>query len=860
MSSLQQKVGERLSGIPAPDIFYTDNLRSQVPALFDSTSLQQSASDSRLTMACFVSPDLFPLLIKWPPLQVLGGRIPRFSVSINPVPVVPDVQIQSLGIGATTFGCVISADVLPMPTVKQLLIANRQSFWLAASVLEDQLSGWSLPDISKNQCQQLIAPTISENQFEFFFTPKVMGMNYRDRYWRTLAKPDEKPLTRQLGETKAKRGRKPKQEAEENADHEIKPQARSFWDLLYVILLPPISLDDLGSLSLPKGRELYAYQPAGIYFLMKNEAALLADEMGTGKTVMTTVALRLMVQEGKVRHALIVCPPSVLYEWERHLSEWTPDLQTTLVRGTQSVRRLAWQSPAHVYMTSYDSLRSDVESGILSRSEYSKFDVVILDEAQRIMNQASGRTQAVKKIGKEARQRWALTATPIENKIEDIGALFDFLRPPALVPLMPFDYLDLEQLKAYIAPYILRRRKADVLKDLPEKIVESLELELDPHQRAIYDQAEQEGKNKLRALGREGVTRIHIFAVIQRLKQICNFAPDRMTSPKLEALKGKVEEIVASGHKVIVFSQYLGEGIDKLEKALRPYGVAKIVGGQTDSVRKGEVERFKKSQGCPILLATPKSGGVGLNFPEASYVIHFDHWWNPAVMWQAEDRIHRPDQKGRSEPGHEKRVVNIYSYWMENTIDQRIQAILERKGLLFRDVVDGLSESDIDQSISVDEWLEILGVTSPEAPPVSNAFTALAALPPAEMRERLYEITPTEFEHLVKDLMRYLGYPNTKVTNRTHDGGIDVIASRSTAEGVQRAAVQCKRYRGKVSVQVARELLGVITSDTSFTTGYLVTTGEFTAECIQFCAPNDALVMIDGAQVVKYVKQFGLSV
>lgn len=174
-------------------------------------------------------------------------------------------------------------------------------------------------------------------------------------------------------------------------------------------------------------------------------------------------------------------------------------------------------------------------------------------------------------------------------------------------------------------------------------------------------------RDELTALG-ERVTKVDIFRNITRLKQICNFPPGQLTSPKVDLLKEQIEEVIESEQKVIVFSQYLGEGINKLEETLAPYGIAKIVGGQSENVRGTEVERFKHNPDIPILLASVRAGGVGLNLTEASYVVHFDHWWNPAVMWQAEDRVHRPCQT---------RGVNIYSYWISDTIEERIRSIPE---------------------------------------------------------------------------------------------------------------------------------------------------------------------------------------
>ncbi|MBU1748723.1 MAG: restriction endonuclease [Chloroflexi bacterium] len=669
-------------------------------------------------------------------------------------------------------------------------------------------------------------------------------MNYQDRIWRETHPPEVRELTfsrREDAEPLPRSYTKP--EREPRRSQKSKPRPPSFWDLVYVILQPPIVLQQLENLYLP--HDLFPYQPAGIEFLMNNESALLADEMGTGKTVMTSVAIRILMQKGRASRALVVCPLSVLREWRRHLDEWAPDLLVTFVRGSRSTRRLDWKMPAHVYVTTYDTLRSDIETGTLPRNKLNVFDIVVLDEAQSIKNPSSSRSRAIRRL--DTRQRWALTGTPIENKVEDIGSLFDFLRPGYLAPsdLYP------TRIKERIAPYFLRRRKADVLPDLPRKQKQDIWLELDEVQRVEYDQVAERVRYELAEIGPR-VTKMDIMQRIQRLKQICNFSPGRHTGPKLDFLKEQIEEISESGQKVIVFSQYLGEGIDKLNDALRPYGTARIVGGQSESARNSEIERFKHSTETPILLASVRAGGLGLNLTEASYVVHFDHWWNPAVMWQAEARVHRPGQT---------RGVNVYSYWMTDTIEERIYRTLQDKGLLFEDVVDGLSETQFEELISTQDWLEMLGVKVKEEVQPQLKRRTFASVGLVEIREHLYSITPAAFEELVKELMHSLGYPNVKVKGRTGDGGVDVVSSRNTSQGVVRAVAQCKRYKGTVGVEVARELRGVMASDESIQKGFLVTTGEFSRACIGFCERSNGLVVpISGLQVANYVKQFGLAV
>src|SRR5690606_28184003 len=266
--------------------------------------------------------------------------------------------------------------------------------------------------------------------------------------------------------------------------------------------------------------------------------------LGTGKTVMTTVALKILIQQTKVHHVLILCPPSVLYEWKRHLDDWAPELTSYLIRSPQKeIRESLWETPMHVYVTTYDMLKRDIEMGILPKEKLTHFDVVILDEAHHIKYMKSKRFRAIKQL--QPKRRWALTGTPVQNKIEDLASIFEFVYPDYLTS---FD-LHAEKIKERIKPYFLRRRKKEVMPELPPKIHEIIELELDEEQDVAYRQTEAGIREELTALG-DKITKQHIFSKLNILKQICNFAPRKFSSPKTELLKERIEEIIANGEKV----------------------------------------------------------------------------------------------------------------------------------------------------------------------------------------------------------------------------------------------------------------------------------------------------------------------
>ncbi len=679
--------------------------------------------------------------------------------------------------------------------------------------------------------------TVTENLFNSILPVRLFGMNYADRHWEEFSNPQDvygrKPgVSSQLGQNTQKLKKRKRKNG-------IEPPPPSFWDQVYALLQPTIILDKPNNSLLP--HELYPYQRVGINFLLQNESALLADDMGTGKTVMTTVALKILIQKGKLRRALILCPPSILYEWQKHLSEWAPELIFSLVRGNPEDRAPAWKRPAHVYLTTYDVLKRDIKNSALAKDITETLELIVLDEAHHVKNSKSDRARAIKRLSPQV--RWALTGTPVQNQIEDMVALFEILRPGYL---MPEDAYLPSRVMNRVKPYFLRRRKQEVMPDLPAKVQQQIWLELDLKQRAVYERVANAVRSDLEAMG-DKVTKQAIFAKITTLKQICNFASlEDGTSPKVSQLKDDVEEILASGQKVLVFSQFLDEGIYKIQNVLDTYGTSVIIGGQSDTERRRNIELFKYSKDVSILIISVRSGGEGLNLTEASYVIHFDHWWNPAVMWQAEDRAHRRGQM---------RGVNVYSYWMKDTIEEQIYETLQRKGMLFENVVDGLATDVIDDSISEDEWLAMLGVQRVRSAQELNRANWQAMSIP-EITDRLLDLTPNAFEQLVQQLMHYWGYSSPQVVGRAGDGGIDVIATRRVGQIVETVAAQCKRYKDKVGVETARELLGAL-HDRRIPRGFLITTSDFTAECLHFCEKH-GIRAVAGSEIAMYIKRSGI--
>lgn len=418
---------------------------------------------------------------------------------------------------------------------------------------------------------------------------------------------------------------------------------------------------------------LFGYQRIGIATLLQRRSVLLADEMGLGKTVQAIAALRCLLSMEPGGAALLVVPAGLVLQWRREFRAWAPELALSTVMGSAEERGWAWRRNAQVFLVGYEALRGDAHLPELRQRSWT---VVVLDEAQRIKNAAADISRIIKGL---ARQRaWALTGTPLENRLDDLLSILEFVAPGRYEP---GQYM--VGLRRLLAEVQLRRRRADVLHELPPKTVSTRLLDLDAQQRRAYQRAESEGIVRLRALGVD-LRITHVLELILRLKQICNFCPETDRSAKLADLTGRLAEAVANGQRALVFSQFAGPhfGARRLAQALAAFDPLLLTGELDAQSRASVVSRFQDSDRHKVLVLSLRAGGTGLNLTSASHVFHFDRWWNPAVETQAEDRAHRIGQT---------RPVQIHAYLSANTIEERIADILAEKRALFADMVDGVT-------------------------------------------------------------------------------------------------------------------------------------------------------------------------
>lgn len=421
---------------------------------------------------------------------------------------------------------------------------------------------------------------------------------------------------------------------------------------------------------------------------------ILADDMGLGKTLQAIALLLSAKEEGEVGTSLIIAPASLVFNWGEELKRFAPGLSVELITGTQAERsrKLSKSDSVDVFVTSYDLLKRDITA-----YHGKEFLYQLLDEAQYIKNHSTAAAKAVKAI--ESKNRFALTGTPIENRLSELWSIFDFLMPGYLYGYETFrkefelpivrgeDEVAMERLKKMTSPFILRRLKDEVLKDLPEKLEENRYVKLSGEQKKLYDaqvvklkqtiamqNAEEFQKNKLKVL-----------AEITKIRQICCdpslcFENYNGESAKLEACMELVETAIESGHRMLIFSQFTSM-LDILAKQLEKQGISfyMITGSVPKEKRLQLVKEFNEGE-VPVFLISLKAGGVGLNLTGADVVIHYDPWWNLAVQNQATDRAHRI--------GQTKKVV-VYKLLAKDSMEEKIQHIQENKKALSDQIVQG---------------------------------------------------------------------------------------------------------------------------------------------------------------------------
>ncbi len=489
-------------------------------------------------------------------------------------------------------------------------------------------------------------------------------------------------------------------------------------------------LEDLTQLHTPEHPDigglvshLRPYQEIGVqwlWFLYRQQlSGLLCDDMGLGKTHQAMALLASVTNlyrsyaEGSQHHFLIVCPTSVIYHWQEKLQHFLPSLRVCTFYGTKRSLE-AFHQQYDILLTSYGILRNEQE--LLAKVP---FEVAIFDEIQIAKNQFSRVYAALTRL--KVQMKVGLTGTPIENHLRELKSLFDITLPS----YMPgeHDYREFfirpiekehdshrkELLNRLIRPFVLRRKKEDVLKELPEKIEEISYCDLMPYQQQLYTEVLQRRRHHLLEQlhsDKAPIPYLHIFSLLSSLKQICDHPAvylktpadyQQYTSGKWDLFVELLREARESQQKVVIFSQYLGM-LDIIEQYLQEQeiGFAALRGATQN--RKEQLQLFNQNPACEVFVGSLQAAGLGIDLTAGSVVIHYDRWWNAARENQATDRVHRIGQT---------RGVQVFKLVTKGTFEEKIDAMIVRKGQLMEDVV-GVDDHNALKTFSRNELIELL--------------------------------------------------------------------------------------------------------------------------------------------------------
>lgn len=461
---------------------------------------------------------------------------------------------------------------------------------------------------------------------------------------------------------------------------------------------------------------LRGYQRIGFRWLKTLDTygfgGILADDMGLGKTIQVITLLLYEKLQNPDMKTLIVCPASLIYNWENELHRFAPELQVQTIAGNMAEREQLFQAgiQADVWITSYDLLKRDI-----AYYEGTAFRYQVIDEAQYIKNPGTQSAKAVKMI--TAQTRFALTGTPIENRLSELWSIFDYLMPGFLFTYSKFrkdletpivkdgDERALHMLHGLIGPFVLRRMKKDVLKELPAKLEMVYYSRAEEEQKKLYTAQALELKNQLECLDGASVNaeKLQILAQLTRLRQICCdpalcYSNYKGGSAKLETCVELIQQGIGGGHKILLFSQFTSM-LERIEKRLQKEEIScYMLTGSTSKEDRIRMAGAFQNDEVPVFLISLKAGGTGLNLTAADIVIHYDPWWNIAAQNQATDRAHRIGQD---------KQVTVFKLIMKDTIEENIVRLQESKKNLADQII---TEGTVSlSSLSKEDLLEILG-------------------------------------------------------------------------------------------------------------------------------------------------------
>ena len=580
------------------------------------------------------------------------------------------------------------------------------------------------------------------------------------------------------------------------------------------------------------------YQQDAAQAFLANPRFLLADDIGTGKARAVSLALAVLLRQREVQRVLIAAPRERLAYWGTELQAFVPELARREISGDATRRRALWRQTGQIDLASVADLAEDLDSGV----EIPPLDLIVIDSFIALMRRQAVGLRRIS--GLEAPRRWALAgAVPVDP--EDWRSLLSFLSPDASGPGRP----GTGELRERFTRNTLRRSKAELAPQMPRLTRFEIWVDLDAQLDRRYVQTLAAERERLARLG-AAFNRSHLQGALEHLKQVVNFAEDSYDGPKVRALVDLAEEITSGRSKLVVFTTFGEATAARLQPALDAYGVVRLASDASETDQAAALARFRAQPGRRVLLADAEAKGDGQPLDPATFIVHFDHDWNPAQRRRLEQRFF-PDL-GPALP------LTVYELWVRGTIEERYHRALEARHLLASNLPQDTQPADLDERLSLEDWrhevFEAGGVPAAAAPPTRKT----GALPgTGTLRSRLESLTADQLASGVEAMLGTLGFESTRRLTEADAVGLTLLACRS--EGTDCLLVRCQRTGRNIGVTEARELLAEAEARPDCRGALLIVTTEFTPACKKFAEDSRGRMrLFSGEDLYQHFRNLGV--
>ena len=508
---------------------------------------------------------------------------------------------------------------------------------------------------------------------------------------------------------------------------------------------------------------LYSFQKEGAEFLANNKIAFLNDELGLGKTYQVISAVNALLTAKKCEKFLIICNlgdignPNFNDGWSGKLIELANEISFSIVQGDEKERKLIWMEEKKLFITDYKTLIKDFNNENINSKIIESFKCIIFDEAQTLILHKKMLSPFLDLQNSNTIYTWFLSGqinTPISTELKYCE--------------------NLSIMK-------LNRTKIEMYDELPEVMGQDVWLELDDEQRIEYENTLALGQEKIGKLLQTAnpfIIQSNVFTLLHQLKQLCNFASQKKCSFKTDCLLEQIETISKNNKKMIIFSQYDKMGIQKIEEVLKSAKIKYLLLHSGMSLHELEAakRKFNDDKSIHVLLNGIKSMRSSIDFPTVQYLVHFDQWWNPATVWKMEESVNLPENEN----------INVYNYFVKNTVEEKIKELLLKKGLLKREIVEFLSAETINSMISTDEWTQILEIGK-------NGLTTneLKKINKYSLQKSVENLSIDELGKKTEMLFSRLGFKNLFLNRGNLDGEINIIGTLLENNSKIKVVVKC---------------------------------------------------------------------